>query len=137
MILFYSLLIQHTREWLSGGAPPCQGGGRGFDPRLALSYIKEDISMRYPLFYIFEHNRARRFDLLVYRLGRCISVASTGRHAPSRTLLYHSYKESTNRINAACPSSVRLYTPAHSSTFTNTLLISSCRTSVIFSAVMS
>ena len=38
------------REWLSGGAPPCQGGGRGFDPRLALSYIKEDISMRYPLF---------------------------------------------------------------------------------------
>ena len=25
------------REWLSGGAPPCQGGGRGFDPRLALT----------------------------------------------------------------------------------------------------
>ena len=24
------------REWLSGGAPPCQGGGRGFDSRLAL-----------------------------------------------------------------------------------------------------
>ena len=20
------------REWLSGGAPPCQGGGRGFEP---------------------------------------------------------------------------------------------------------
>ena len=49
----------------------------------------------------------------------------------------YSYKESTNRINAACPSSVRLYTPAHSSTFTNTLLISSCRISVIFSAVIS
>ena len=30
------------REWLSGGAPPCQGGGRGFDPRLALW------KMRYP-----------------------------------------------------------------------------------------
>ena len=28
------------REWLSGGAPPCQGGGRGFDPRLALFFIK-------------------------------------------------------------------------------------------------
>ena len=27
------------REWLSGGAPPCQGGGRGFDPRLALFLI--------------------------------------------------------------------------------------------------
>ena len=26
----------YMREWLSGGAPPCQGGGRGFDPRLAL-----------------------------------------------------------------------------------------------------
>ena len=27
---------RRRREWLSGGAPPCQGGGRGFDPRLAL-----------------------------------------------------------------------------------------------------
>ena len=24
------------REWLRGGAPPCQGGGRGFESRLAL-----------------------------------------------------------------------------------------------------
>ena len=24
------------REWLSGGVQPCQGWGRGFDPRLAL-----------------------------------------------------------------------------------------------------
>ena len=34
--------MYHTtcmREWLSGGAPPCQGGGRGFDPRLALFFI--------------------------------------------------------------------------------------------------
>ena len=30
---------QEMREWLSGGAPPCQGGGRGFDPRLALFHI--------------------------------------------------------------------------------------------------
>ena len=28
--------LYNMREWLSGGAPPCQGGGRGFDPRLAL-----------------------------------------------------------------------------------------------------
>ena len=27
------------REWLSGGASPCQGEGRGFDSRLALFYI--------------------------------------------------------------------------------------------------
>ena len=31
------------REWLSGGAPPCQGGGRGFDPRLALLFLLRDI----------------------------------------------------------------------------------------------
>ena len=34
----------HTmREWLSGGAPPCQGGGRGFDPRLALFLVFKGI----------------------------------------------------------------------------------------------
>ena len=33
------------REWLSGGAPPCQGGGRGFDPRLAL-YIKDKTGVK-------------------------------------------------------------------------------------------
>ena len=29
------------REWLSGGASPCQGEGRGFDPRLALKKITD------------------------------------------------------------------------------------------------
>ena len=29
----------YMREWLSGGAPPCQGGGRGFESRLALFFI--------------------------------------------------------------------------------------------------
>ena len=33
------------REWLSGGAPPCQGGGRGFDPRLAL-YRKDKTGVK-------------------------------------------------------------------------------------------
>ena len=32
------------REWLSGGAPPCQGGGRGFESRLALYKNKVQIS---------------------------------------------------------------------------------------------
>lgn len=32
------------REWLSGGAPPCQGGGRGFDPRLALFFYLKKLS---------------------------------------------------------------------------------------------
>ena len=33
----------NMREWLSGGAPPCQGGGRGFDPRLALFKITKGL----------------------------------------------------------------------------------------------
>lgn len=35
------------REWLSGGAPPCQGGGRGFDPRLALFLFKKPYASVY------------------------------------------------------------------------------------------
>ena len=39
------------REWLSGGAPPCQGGGRGFDPRLALFYfVRKSVFIWLPLF---------------------------------------------------------------------------------------
>lgn len=37
-------------------------------------------------FFIFEHIYARRFDLVVCRLDRCISVASTRRHALSCAL---------------------------------------------------
>ena len=41
--------LYSMREWLSGGAPPCQGGGRGFDPRLALE--KRTIPSRYRSFF--------------------------------------------------------------------------------------
>ena len=34
------------REWLSGGAPPCQGGGRGFDPRLALFLFPQTLHFK-------------------------------------------------------------------------------------------
>ena len=39
--MLYSLSVEGTpqkqmREWLSGGASPCQGEGRGFESRLAL-----------------------------------------------------------------------------------------------------
>ena len=46
------------REWLSGGAPPCQGGGRGFDPRLVLA------KKRHPFGCLFfcEHHRISKFD---------------------------------------------------------------------------
>ena len=46
-------ILYHLREWLSGGAPPCQGGGRGFDPRLALFYfVRKSVFIWLPLFYL-------------------------------------------------------------------------------------
>ena len=48
------------REWLSGGAPPCQGGGRGFDPRLALE--KRTIPNWYRSFFRAQ-SWARKFDV--------------------------------------------------------------------------
>src|SRR2546423_7337417 len=30
------IMIWRERKWLSGRAPPCQGGGRGFESRLPL-----------------------------------------------------------------------------------------------------
>ena len=51
------------REWLSGGAPPCQGGGRGFDPRLALTNKKRVMLNASLFFYFRARSRARRFDV--------------------------------------------------------------------------
>ena len=42
--------LYDMREWLSGGVPPCQGGGRGFDPRLALVCTENFKSKRYCVF---------------------------------------------------------------------------------------
>ena len=45
--------LQSTmREWLSGGAPPCQGGGRGFDSRLALSFILSPVDFYRGFYYL-------------------------------------------------------------------------------------
>ena len=56
------------REWLSGGAPPCQGGGRGFDPRLALE--KRTIPNWYRSFFRAQ-SWARKFDVSApVRAGR-------------------------------------------------------------------
>ena len=42
-VMYIKQVVKDMREWLSGGAPPCQGGGRGFDPRLALSCEESEI----------------------------------------------------------------------------------------------
>lgn len=63
------------REWLSGGAPPCQGGGRGFDPRLALLNTKRDI-LGY-LFLCLEYIRVSKLYRLRFapvRAGFCLGV---------------------------------------------------------------
>ena len=41
------------REWLRGGAPPCQGGGRGFESRLALLFFFLKRSWFWPGSFVF------------------------------------------------------------------------------------
>lgn len=59
-VILHQVLRQHLRkktkmrEWLSGGAPPCQGGGRGFDPRLAL--LKKSSDTGWYRCFFFESN---------------------------------------------------------------------------------
>ena len=60
--------LYNMREWLSGGAPPCQGGGRGFDSRLALNKTKEDIRMDI-LFCFIESNPGLEVRLSPLRSG--------------------------------------------------------------------
>ncbi len=52
LVLVRAILQRTMREWLSGGAPPCQGGGRGFDSRLALFLLQKGISDGDTLFAI-------------------------------------------------------------------------------------
>ena len=71
------------REWLSGGAPPCQGGGRGFDPRLALE--KRTIPNRYRSF--FRALPGLESSMSTLRSGPR-SPRSPGPRAPSRAFLF-------------------------------------------------
>ena len=52
--------VRYVREWLSGIASPCQGEGRGFDPRLALIFIhKRVLEMRTLFVYKTNPERAQ------------------------------------------------------------------------------
>ena len=44
-------------EWLSGGVSPCQGEGRGFESRLALSQILKTIADAMVFFFVFLGSR--------------------------------------------------------------------------------
>ena len=74
--------LYSMREWLSGGAPPCQGGGRGFDPRLALE--KRTIPNRYRSF--FRALPGLESSMSTLRSGPR-SPRSPGPRAPSRACL--------------------------------------------------
>ena len=50
------------REWLSGRASPCQGEGRGFESRLALSYFTDGLS---------PSGKAQGFDPCIRRFESC------------------------------------------------------------------
>ena len=52
LVLVRAILQSTMREWLSGGAPPCQGGGRGFDSRLALSFILSPVESTGEFYYL-------------------------------------------------------------------------------------
>ena len=56
------------REWLSGGAPPCQGGGRGFDPRLALFLFFSENSFRDFRYFFCLHLPHSKNDCTVHSL---------------------------------------------------------------------
>ena len=49
-------------EWLSGGASPCQGEGRGFESRLVLFYISAKNNEQ------CNKNRAEINDMLAYEM---------------------------------------------------------------------
>ena len=59
----------NMREWLSGGAPPCQGGGRGFDPRLAL--LITGYPKGYP-YFIYSKFKITKKELFIYERKRTI-----------------------------------------------------------------
>ena len=68
--------LYNMREWLSGGAPPCQGGGRGFDSRLALFFIPRKARGFCFLCYIStERNDIRNVALFLYGVNGQTDVA--------------------------------------------------------------
>ncbi len=80
--------LYNMREWLSGGAPPCQGGGRGFDPRLALE--KRTIPSRYRSF--FRALPGLESSMSTLRSGPR-SPRSPGPRAPSRACLHGKFQK--------------------------------------------
>ena len=59
--------LYNKREWLSGGVQPCQGWGRGFDPRLALLLCKKTDFQRWKSVFAL-HSKVYHILLFIDRL---------------------------------------------------------------------
>ena len=94
--------LYDMREWLSGGAPPCQGGGRGFDPRLALE--KRTIPSRYRSF--FRALPGLESSMSTLRSGPR-SPRSPGPRAPSRACLHGKFQK--QKVLCICFGSYRSF----------------------------
>ncbi len=70
-VLIYVLSLRQDilREWLSGGASPCQGEGRGFESRLALKKQKGGIFQISP--FCFSSPAGLEGSRSQLRFGRC------------------------------------------------------------------
>ena len=63
------------REWLRGGAPPCQGGGRGFESRLALFLFSEDPGFAGSFIFVYKNEKAGSEEPAIHGILICQSVS--------------------------------------------------------------
>ena len=59
-------------EWLSGGAPPCQGGGRGFESRLVLSEKRAEALNNQGFCFYMKPNLASAMQKTAIKTGTII-----------------------------------------------------------------
>ena len=57
-----TILLMH--EWLSGGASPCQGEGRGFESRLVLFYCPESVYTGFWAFFVLKKQKIQTKSIL-------------------------------------------------------------------------
>ena len=74
------------REWLSGGASPSQGEGRGFESRLALDRTKKHIREGYAFFRSSSPILDSKVQVSPLRFGRCSTEVPWTSYTVSRLI---------------------------------------------------
>ncbi len=77
---------KQMREWLSGGASPCQGEGRGFESRLALFLLRKIKGFREIAMVTHDYPHRKIYDLIVETL-LFFSIINVLDQPPSNGLL--------------------------------------------------